>query len=72
MAQQAGVYSFPIAGRVASERERTLGVMTPAERAWRKQWLKDQILNANEPCDIEMYWKERTNPIRRIYQMVNI
>lgn len=69
MAQTAGVHPFPIAGRVASARERTLG-MTSIERAWRKQWLQDQILDPNEPCDNPEYWKERTNPIRRIYKAV--
>lgn len=69
MAQTAGVHPFPIAGRVASARERALG-MTDTERAWRKQWLQDQILDPNEPCDIPEYWKERTNPIRRIYTAV--
>lgn len=71
MAQTAGVDPFPIAGRVASERERTLG-MTPTERCWRKQWLQDQILDPNEPCDIPEYWKERLNPIRRIYTAVKL
>lgn len=69
MAQTAGVHPFPIAGRVALARERALG-MTSIERAWRKQWLQDQILDANEPCDVPEYWKERTNPIRRIYKAV--
>lgn len=67
MAQTAGVKPMTIAGRVASERERCLG-MTDAERAWRKQWLKDQILAPNEPVHVEEYWKERTNPIRRFYR----
>ncbi|XP_059051028.1 NADH dehydrogenase [ubiquinone] 1 beta subcomplex subunit 6 [Achroia grisella] len=67
MAQTAGVKPMAIAGRVASERERCLG-MTDAERAWRKQWLKDQILAPNEPVHVEEYWKERTNPIRRFYR----
>ncbi|XP_049883583.1 uncharacterized protein LOC126379035 [Pectinophora gossypiella] len=67
MAQTAGVKPMAIAGRVASERERCLG-MTVTERAWRKQWLKDQILHENEPQNIPEYWKERTNPIRRFYR----
>ncbi|CAH2050741.1 unnamed protein product, partial [Iphiclides podalirius] len=67
MAQTAGVKPITIVGRVASERERCLG-MTDAERAWRKQWLKDQVLAANEPVYVEEYWRERTNPIRRIYR----
>lgn len=71
MAQTAGVHPFPIAGRVASARERALG-MTPTERTWRKQWLQDQILHPNEPCDNPEYWKERTNIIRRIYTAVTL
>lgn len=67
MSQTAGVKPFPIAGRVTTERERCLG-MTPTERAWRKQWLQDQILDKNEPRYVEEYWKERTNPIRRFYR----
>ncbi|CAG9136783.1 unnamed protein product [Plutella xylostella] len=67
MAQTAGVKPMSIAGRVVHERERCIG-MTDAERAWRKQWLKDQILAPNEPVHVEEYWKERTNPIRRFYR----
>lgn len=67
MAQTAGVKPMTIVGRVASERERCLG-MTDAERAWRKQWLKDQVLAAHEPVHVEEYWRERTNPIRRFYR----
>lgn len=67
MAQTAGVKPMAIAGRVQIERERCLG-MTEAEKAWRKQWLKDQILAPNEPVYVEEYWKERTNPIRRFYR----
>ncbi|CAK1542062.1 unnamed protein product [Leptosia nina] len=68
MAQTAGVKPFPIAGRVASERERCIG-MTHVERQWRKQWLQDQILSKNEPVFVEQYWRERINPIRRLYRM---
>ncbi|KPJ16462.1 hypothetical protein RR48_05541 [Papilio machaon] len=67
MAQTAGVKPMTIVGRVASERERCLG-MTDAERAWRKQWLQDQILASNEPVHVEEYWRERINPIRRLYR----
>ncbi len=62
-----GVKSFPIQGRMARERERCLG-MTDQERAWRKQYLKDQILTEREPRFVEAYWQERTNAIRRIYR----
>ncbi|KAI5644982.1 NADH:ubiquinone oxidoreductase, NDUFB6/B17 subunit domain-containing protein [Phthorimaea operculella] len=66
MSQTAGVKPMAIAGRVASERERCLG-MTDAERAWRKQWLQDQVLHG-EPIEVPEYWRERTNPIRRFYR----
>ncbi|GBP96052.1 hypothetical protein EVAR_63151_1 [Eumeta japonica] len=67
MAQTAGVKPMTITGRMASQRERCLG-MTDTERAWRKQWLQDQILAPNEPVHVEEYWKERLNPIRRFYR----
>ena len=62
-----GVQPFPIGGRLVRERERLLG-MSNEERAWRKQYLKDQELSKNEPRFVPEYWKERTNPIRRFYQ----
>lgn len=67
MAQTAGVKPMAIAGRVASERERCMG-MTDVERAWRKQWLQDQVLAPHEPVHVPEYWNERTNIIRRIYR----
>lgn len=67
MAQTAGVKPMAIAGRMVSDRERCMG-MTDAERSWRKQWLKDQVLAANEPVHVEEYWRQRTNPIRRFYR----
>ncbi|CRL00455.1 CLUMA_CG013718, isoform A [Clunio marinus] len=62
-----GVKAFPIGGRLVRERERLRG-MTDQERAWRKQYLKDQILSESEPRYVPEYWKEITNPIRRFYQ----
>ncbi|XP_063995118.1 NADH dehydrogenase [ubiquinone] 1 beta subcomplex subunit 6 [Diachasmimorpha longicaudata] len=62
-----GVKAFPIVGRMASERERVLG-MTPAERAWRAQWLKDQILAPDEPKVNPEYYRQRYNPLRRFYR----
>lgn len=62
-----GVKPFPIGGRLVRERERLLG-MTDEERAYRKQYLKDQILAHDEPREVPEYWLERTNPIRRFYQ----
>lgn len=67
MSQTAGVKPMAIAGRVAEERERCIG-MSAAERTWRKQWLKDQVLAANEPVHVEEYYRERTNAFRRFYR----
>ena len=65
--ETGGVKSFPIAGRMVRERERCIG-MTDEERAWRRQFLKDQVLSDKEPRYVAEYWKERTNPIRRFYK----
>ena len=62
-----GVEAMSIEGRMASERERCIG-MTPEERAWRAQWLKDQILEPDEPTLPEGYYEARYNPIRRFYR----
>ncbi|EDS39659.1 lethal 35Di [Culex quinquefasciatus] len=62
-----GIKPMTIAGRMVRERERLLG-MSPEERAWRAQWLKDQQLAHNEPRYVPEYWKERLNPIRRVYR----
>lgn len=62
-----GVKPFPIAGRYVSERERLAG-MTDAERAWRAQWLKDQILSKHEPVHVPALERELLNPIRRFYR----
>ncbi|XP_051159758.1 uncharacterized protein LOC127280647 [Leptopilina boulardi] len=56
-----------IMGRMADERERCIG-MTPEERAWRAQWLKDQILEPDEPKMPVGYYQARYNPIRRFYR----
>ncbi|XP_063699995.1 uncharacterized protein LOC134830437 [Culicoides brevitarsis] len=62
-----GVKPMPIQGRMVRERERILG-MTPEERKWRAQYLKDQTLSHNEPRLVPEYWKEVRNPIRRFYR----
>ncbi|KAK0168271.1 hypothetical protein PV327_002095 [Microctonus hyperodae] len=62
-----GVKPMSIAGRMVSERERLLG-MTPEERAWRAQWLKDQHLAPDEPKVNPEYYRVRYNPIRRFYR----
>lgn len=62
-----GVKPMNIAGRYISERERLYG-MTDAERAFRRQWLKDQILSPNEPKPVPELYKALHNPIRRFYR----
>ncbi|XP_058819222.1 uncharacterized protein LOC131682062 [Topomyia yanbarensis] len=62
-----GVTPMSIAGRMVRERERLLN-MTPEERMWRAQWLKDQHLSHDEPRFVPEYWRERINPIRRVYR----
>lgn len=62
-----GVQPIGIAGRMVRERERLLG-MSAEERAWRAQYLKDQHLTAREPVHVPEYWRERYNPIRRLYR----
>ncbi|XP_066245077.1 NADH dehydrogenase [ubiquinone] 1 beta subcomplex subunit 6 [Euwallacea similis] len=62
-----GVKPMAIAGRFVNERERLLG-MTDAERAFRKQWLKDQELSPNEPRVVPEIYKATHNPIRRFYR----
>ncbi|XP_059485117.1 uncharacterized protein LOC132202298 [Neocloeon triangulifer] len=59
--------AYPVAGRMVDERERLVG-MTDAERAWRKQWLKDQHLSPNEPRFVPELERELMNPIRRFYR----
>ena len=61
-----GVKPMAIAGRMVRERERLIG-MTPDERAWRKQWLKDQELHhgARKVPALEL---ELNNPIKRLYR----
>uniref|UniRef100_A0A7R9P163 NADH dehydrogenase [ubiquinone] 1 beta subcomplex subunit 6 n=2 Tax=Timema TaxID=61471 RepID=A0A7R9P163_9NEOP len=63
-----GLKPFPIEGRMARERERLVG-MSDEERAWRKQWIKDQVLAPNEPRHVPEYYKELLNPIRRAYRL---
>lgn len=56
-----------ITGRLTTDRERLLG-MTDEERAFRKQWLKDQELSPNEPRKVPEMYKATYNPIRRAYR----
>ncbi|CAH1378874.1 hypothetical protein MTP99_002647 [Tenebrio molitor] len=62
-----GVKPMSISGRFNNERERLLG-MTDEERAFRKQWLKDQELAPNEPRPVPEMYKATYNPIRRAYR----
>lgn len=61
-----GVKPMSIAGRMVRERERLQG-MSEEERAWRAQWLKDQVLAPDEPVVPPNYYYERYNILRRIY-----
>ncbi|RZB54421.1 NDUF B6 domain containing protein [Asbolus verrucosus] len=65
--QTAGVKPMSISGRFNNDRERLLG-MTDEERAFRKQWLKDQHLAPNEPRPVPEMYKALYNPIRRAYR----
>ncbi|XP_014247304.1 uncharacterized protein LOC106665405 [Cimex lectularius] len=63
-----GVKAFSIQGRLYRERERLHGEgMTVEERAWRKQWIKDQKLHPSEPRVVPELYKELYNPFRRAY-----
>merc|ERR1712142_1362426 len=62
-----GVRAFPIEGPLKNERNRLAG-MTDEQRAYRKQWLKDQILTQREPCAVPGMYEARHNPIRQLYR----
>lgn len=64
--ETGGVKPMTIAGRMVRERERCIG-MTPEERAWRAQWLKDQVLTHREPIYVKELHEQFRNPIRRLY-----
>lgn len=64
-----GVLAFPIEGPLGDERYRLTVGMTDADRAYRKQWLQDQILAESEPVDVPGFYEARYNPIRRAYMM---
>jgi NADH dehydrogenase (ubiquinone) 1 beta subcomplex subunit 6 len=65
--QTWGAKPMAIEGRMAHERERLAG-MTDAERAWRKQWLRDQVLSPREPLYIPKTHPSLLNPIRKMYR----
>uniref|UniRef100_A0A6V7HZ84 Uncharacterized protein n=1 Tax=Bracon brevicornis TaxID=1563983 RepID=A0A6V7HZ84_9HYME len=62
-----GVKPMTITGRMIFERERCIG-MSAEERAWRAQWLKDQVLAPDEPKFNPEYYKQRYNILRRFYR----
>lgn len=62
-----GVTPISIAGRLANERERLIG-MTDEERAFRAKYLKSLNLAPDEPIIPKDYDKEYYNPIRRFYR----
>jgi NADH dehydrogenase (ubiquinone) 1 beta subcomplex subunit 6 len=62
-----GVEAFPIEGPLGNERYRLTVGMTDEDRAYRRQWLQDQILAESEPVEIPGYYEARYNPIRRAY-----
>jgi len=62
--ETSGVKPMAIEGRLGRDRERLAG-MTDAERAWRRQWLKDQRLSPREPLYIPRDSPHLLNPIRR-------
>lgn len=64
--ETGGVKAFSIQGRLYRERERLAG-MTDKERAWRRQWIRDQHLAPDEPRFVPEMHKELYNPIRRAY-----
>lgn len=62
-----GARVMSLAGRMARERERLIG-MTDEERAWRAKFLKSQILAPEEPIVPKGFEKELYNPLRRFYR----
>ncbi|GFS90421.1 NADH dehydrogenase 1 beta subcomplex subunit 6 [Nephila pilipes] len=61
-----GVKPMSIRGIFEDERIRLSEEFTDEERAWRKQWIKDQVLSPNEPRPESEEWiREVRNPIRR-------
>lgn len=62
----AGVKVMTIAGRMARERERCIG-MTDEERAYRAKYIKSLELAPEEPITPKGYYEACYNPIRRFY-----
>ncbi|CAG9771451.1 unnamed protein product [Ceutorhynchus assimilis] len=62
-----GVKPMSIEGRLNTERER-LFEMSDEERAYRNQWLKDQILSPEEPKQVPEFYKATHNIFKRFYR----
>ncbi|CAB3406401.1 unnamed protein product [Caenorhabditis bovis] len=52
---------------MADERVRAAG-LSPAEREWRKKWVHDQHLHADEPIVVDAVHRQ-LNPIRTLYRL---
>ncbi|XP_022663987.1 uncharacterized protein LOC111268892 [Varroa jacobsoni] len=63
-----GVKPMNVEGRFGNERSRLSGEFTDADRAWRKQWLKDQVIAPDEPRHVPELVRSYKNIIRRFYQ----
>lgn len=61
-----GVAPMFLEGREWLMAERTRG-MTPERRAYRKQFLADQVLSPREPVYVPEIYYELNNPIRRFF-----
>jgi len=61
----AGTLPMDVEGPFGDERYRLTYGMTDADRALRKQWLKDQMLAENEPVMIPGMYQAKHNPIYR-------
>lgn len=65
--ETGGVKPMTVIGRLNRERERIHG-MSEEEKAFRKKFLKDQVLAHNEPKVVPELYRELNNPIRRFYK----
>jgi len=63
-----GVKPMNIEGRFGHERSRLSGEFTDVDRAWRNQWLKDQILAHDEPRRVPELEVAHRNVFRRVYR----
>ncbi|XP_003747372.1 uncharacterized protein LOC100899437 [Galendromus occidentalis] len=63
-----GVRPMKIEGRFSNPRARMSADFTDADRAWRAQFLKDQILAHDEPRNVPELYYATKNVIRRFYR----